>query len=122
LTKAVAGVHFQSVLGVHVVVMNTEILKLLGVDLCAPDVVVMNTENLKLLGVDLCRPDLLTAVLEAVGIDFSLPTLILSEVVLTYLPPARYRCVLIIILFSLWCTKHTHTHSRLTALCLGLPG
>ena len=89
--------------------MNTEILKLLGVDLCAPDVVVMNTENLKLLGVDLCRPDLLTAVLEAVGIDFSLPTLILSEVVLTYLPPARYRCVLIIILFRLWCTKHTHT-------------
>ena len=56
-------------------------------------IVVLNTQNLKLVGVDLCRPDLLTAVLEAVGIDFSLPTLILSEVVLTYLPPARYRHV-----------------------------
>lgn len=59
---------------------------------CSDDVhncIVLNAQNLKLLGVDLCRPDLLTAVMEAVGVDFCLPTLILSEVVLTYLPPAR---------------------------------
>jgi len=53
-------------------------------------IVVLNTQSLKLLGVDLCQPDLLTRVLEAVGVDCSLPTLILSEVVLTYLPPSRY--------------------------------
>jgi len=61
---------------------------------------VLNAENLKLLGVDLCRPDLLTTVLEAVGVDFMLPTLILSEVVLTYLSPDRYRVVLITVLFK----------------------
>ena len=54
-------------------------------------IVVLNTENLKLLGVDLCRPDLLTTVLDAVGVNFALPTLILSEVVLTYLQPSRYQ-------------------------------
>jgi len=51
---------------------------------------VLNSENLKLVGVDLCQPDLLTSVLEAVGVDFTQPTLILSEVVLTYLSPAQY--------------------------------
>ena len=54
-------------------------------------IVVLNTPSLKLLGVDLCQPDLLTRVLKAVGVDCSLPTLILSEVVLTYLPPSRYQ-------------------------------
>jgi len=62
-------------------------------------IIVLNTQNLKLLGVDLCRPDLLTSVLEAVDIDFGLPTLILSEVVLTYLSPARYDELSIIYLF-----------------------
>jgi len=52
--------------------------------------IVFYAENLKLVGVDLCRPDLLTTVLEAVGVDFDRPTLILSEVVLTYLSPTRY--------------------------------
>ena len=61
-------------------------------------ITVFNAENLKLVGVDLCRPDLLTCVLEAVGVDFRLPTLILSEVVLTYLLPSWYQLTLILIL------------------------
>jgi len=60
---------------------------------------VLNAQNLKLLAVDLCRPDLLTTALAAVGVDFSLPTLLLSEVVLTYLPPARYAVMI-------WCLGH----------------
>ena len=59
-------------------------------------IIVLNTPSLKLVGVDLCRPDLLTSSLKAVGVDVSRPTLILSEVVLTYLPPSRYQFIVAI--------------------------
>jgi putative lipase involved disintegration of autophagic bodies len=45
----------------------------------------INTDGYKLLGVDLTQHNTLEALLKLCGIDFDLPTLLLSECVLTYM-------------------------------------
>ena len=45
----------------------------------------INTEGYKLLGVDLTQHNTLEALLKLCGVDFDLPTLLLSECVLTYM-------------------------------------
>ena len=47
------------------------------------------TEDYALLAVDLTRLDTLTSCLTDVGVDTALPTLFLSEVVLTYMKPQQ---------------------------------
>ena len=52
-------------------------------------IAVLNTVGLKLIGVDLTQLELLERSLLVAGINFSLPTLLLSEVSLTYMEPER---------------------------------
>ena len=51
---------------------------------------VLNTENYKLIGVDLTQLKQLEDVLRQVGVDFSAPSLFVSEVVITYMSHKRY--------------------------------
>lgn len=52
--------------------------------------IVFNSPNYKLIGADLTNLQLFNDILLSLGVDFTKPTLLLSEVVLVYLNPERF--------------------------------
>ncbi|XP_063289524.1 tRNA wybutosine-synthesizing protein 4 isoform X2 [Pelobates fuscus] len=76
----------------HLLIEETEVLRnLLGSHEASSysDGLVLSATNYRLLGVDLCDVSTLESTLEKAGIMWDCPTLVLAEVVLCYMDPAR---------------------------------
>ncbi|CAH2226302.1 tRNA wybutosine-synthesizing 4 [Pelobates cultripes] len=76
----------------HLLIEQTEVLRnLLGSHEASPssDGLVLSATNYRLLGVDLSDVSTLESALEKAGIMWDCPTLVLAEVVLCYMDPAR---------------------------------
>ena len=59
----------------------------------------IKTKNYKLVGCDLRKTSELEKLLSLAGLDYEIPTLLLSEVVMTYMDPERYVFCLFVCLF-----------------------
>lgn len=53
--------------------------------------VVLESDDYIMLGIDLSNTDNLTSLVDEIGLDRSVPTLLFSEVAVTYMTSSRYR-------------------------------